>query len=153
MKKYDDSQTIWSVTIIDNLSSHFFIQRGDPWKKKILVIFRKKFLFMCYNYMAHGRYHLVQRWMKVGQSEKGKGIMAHFTPLISIHSVPGHTPSCCIHNAKKVAFLLSDHATVGAPLKNFVFENTRDLIFFKSPQIIFLLKPADSIRSHDSKMV
>ena len=84
MKKYDDSQTIWSVTIIDNLSSHFFIQRGGPWKKKFLVIFRKKIFFMCYNYMAHSRYHLVHRWMKIGQSEKVlgvKGKMTHFTPL------------------------------------------------------------------------
>jgi len=84
MKKYDDSQTIWSVTIIDNLSSHFFIQRGGPWKKNILVIFRKKFFFMCYNYMAHSRYHLCHRWMKIGQSEKVlgvKGKMTRFTPL------------------------------------------------------------------------
>ena len=84
MKKYDDSQTIWSVTIIDNLSSHFFIQRGGPWKKNFLVIFRKKNFFMCYNYMAHSRYHLCHRWMKIGQSEKVlgvKGKMTHFTPL------------------------------------------------------------------------
>ena len=46
------------------------------------------------------------------------------------------------------------------PRPIFVFENTRvpplDLkkyFFLKSPQIIFLSKPLDCIRSHDSKMV
>ena len=48
------------------------------------MVWLSSYFFMCYNYTAHGRYHLVHRWMKIGQSEKVlgvKGKMTHFTTL------------------------------------------------------------------------
>ena len=44
---------------------------------------------MCYNYIAHSRYYLVHRCMKIGQSEKVLGVkvkMTSFTPLSAYSS-------------------------------------------------------------------
>ena len=76
------------------ITKNFFFQ-GPPlcmkkWELRLSIIvtdhmvWLSSYFFMCYNYTAHGRYHLVHRWMKIGQSEKVlgvKGKMTHFTPL------------------------------------------------------------------------
>ena len=74
-----------------------FIFQGSPlcmkkwelWLSIIVIdhmVWLLLYFFMCYNYIAHGWYHLVHRWKKIGQSEiflGVKGKMAHFTPLMT----------------------------------------------------------------------
>ena len=66
------------------------LKKWEPWLSIIVIdhmVWLPLYFFICYKYIAHGRYHLVHRWMKIGQSEKKigvKGKMAHFTPLVTL---------------------------------------------------------------------
>ena len=65
------------------------VKKWELWVSIIVIdhmVWLPLYFFICYNYIAHGRYHLVHRWMKIGQSAKKigvKGKMTHFTPLLT----------------------------------------------------------------------